>query len=222
MKKINIVVADDHHLVRDGIMRILKTFDRIGRVREASGGHELLRALQEQHAEVALIDINMPDLDGFSLSEKVIKLYPNVKVLVITMRDDDTSVARMLEIGVHGYLLKSTDVDELQSAIYSVVDYGHYHNALVFSVVKKIMQGKVLKLENSDRVKLTKREIEVLKLICEEYSYKEISDRLFISEKTIHNHRNRIMGKIGAKNTISLIKFAYLNDYLTWENNETL
>lgn len=218
MKKIDITVVDDHTLVRNGVCKLLKTFKRIGRIHEASGGKELLGMLEKNVPHVALLDINMPDMDGFVLSEKLVSTYPNLKIIIVSMRDDDASIARMIEIGVHGYLLKNTDADEFESTIYSVVDNGHHHNSLVFSVVKKIMQGKMVKQELPVSVSLTVREAEVLTLICQELSYKEISDRLFISEKTIHNHRNHIMEKIGAKNTIGLVKFAYLNGYITWPN----
>lgn len=222
MKKIDIIFVDDHTLVRNGVCKLLKTFNRVGRVKEASNGKELLKMLELETPHVALLDINMPDMDGFMLSEKIIASYPNLKVIIVSMRDDDISIARMIEIGVHAYILKNTDSDEFESTIYSVVDNGYHHNALVFSVVRRIMQGRVVRREPPEPVNLTTRESEVLKLICEELSYKEISDRLFISEKTIHNHRNHIMEKIGAKNTIGLVRFAYLNGYISWPSEEQI
>jgi two-component system response regulator DegU len=218
MDKIDVIIADDHTLVRKGILNLLKTFNRIGEIKEAENGKKLLDLLQVWSPTVVLVDIAMPVMDGFTICEIIISKYPAIKIIVVSMYDEESYVAKMLELGVHGYLTKNADPEEIERAIYSVVDIDFYQNELVISILRKMLQNKPLKRDSAN---LTAREIEILSLICKELSYKEISDQLCISEKTIHNHRNHIMDKIGAKNTISLVKYAYQNGYLIWSPEST-
>lgn len=220
MEKIDVIIADDHTLVRKGMAKLLKTFKRIGEIKESANGKELLDLLRIYTPHVVLVDIEMPVMDGFAISEIILSKYPEIKVIIVSMHGDESYITRMLELGVHGYLMKSTDIEEVEKAIYSVVDNDFYQNEIVFSVLRKMMQNKANRDDKKSAVYLTPREIEILSLICQELSYKEISDRLFISEKTIHNHRNHIMEKIGAKNTISLVKYAYENGYVIWSKSE--
>lgn len=216
MEKIDIIIAEDHTLVRKGLVNLIKTFARIGDVKEAGNGRELLDLLRTYSPNVVLVDIGMPVMDGIAISEIIVSKYPSIKIIIVTMHNDEAIVAKMLELGVHGYLTKNSEPDEFERAIYTVVDKDFYQNELVFSTLRKMLQNKSTKKDKTEIINLTAREIEILSLICQELSYKEISDRLYISEKTIHNHRNHIMEKIGAKNTISLVKYAYEHGYLIW------
>ena len=215
--KIKVVVADDHSLVRTGMLRLLSTFPRIGEVKEVANGKELVDLCRVFAPDVALVDIEMPVIDGFGASEILLDRFQEVKILILTMHAGEEYIERFLSLGVHGFLSKNTNQDELERAIYAVVDNDFYHNEATSAVIRKLMSRRGRDLPK--RAELSPREIEVLCLICQEVTCKEISDRLFISEKTVHNHRTRIMEKIKAKSTIGLIRYAYKHGYINWDNN---
>jgi len=213
--KIKMVVADDHALVRTGIIRLFSTFQRVGEIREAGNGKELVDICRLFHPDVALVDIEMPVMDGFGASEIILERFPDVKIIILTMHAGEDYIERFLALGVHGFLSKNTSQEELERAIYAVVDKDFYHNEATSSTIRKLMANRGREVAPK-RVSLTAREIEVLSLICQEVPYHVISDRLFISEKTVHNHRTRIMRKIGAKSTVGLVRYAYIHGYVTW------
>jgi two-component system response regulator DegU len=126
MDKIDVIIADDHTLVRKGILNLLKTFNRIGEIKEAENGKKLLDLLQVWSPTVVLVDIAMPVMDGFTICEIIISKYPAIKIIVVSMYDEESYVAKMLELGVHGYLTKNADPEEIERAIYSVVDIDFY------------------------------------------------------------------------------------------------
>lgn len=213
--KIKVVIADDHALVRTGMIRLFSTFPRVGEIREAGNGKELVDICRLFQPDVALVDIEMPVMDGFGASEIILERFPDVKIIILTMHAGEDYIERFLSLGVHGFLSKNTNQEELERAIYAVVDKDFYHNEATSSTIRKLMANRGREMAPK-RVNLTPREIEVLSLICQEVPYHVISDKLFISEKTVHNHRTRIMRKIGAKSTVGLVRYAYTHGYVTW------
>lgn len=192
------------------MVNLLHTFDRVSTVKDAENGKALLQLIKTEPPDVAIVDLQMPVMDGVEACEKIIEGHPETKIIVLTMHDSEKYVLHMMELGVHAFLLKNSDPEELEKAIAAVVDKDFFHNDLVASVLRKNMREKksgvrpVFKPHD-----LTDREKEVLVLICQEMTIREISLRLSISENTVRNHRVNIMDKVDVKNTVGLVKFAY-------------
>lgn len=208
--KIKVYIADDHTLFRKAMVNLLKTFGKICLVKDAENGKELLNLIKQSTPDVAIIDLQMPVMDGTEACEYLLQRYPDLKIIILTMHDSENYILHMMELGVHAFLLKNTEPDELERAIYAVVEKDFYHNDLVASVLRKNMKvkkaGQRPVFKNAD---LSEREKEILKLICNELTIREIGHKLSLSENTVRNHRVNIMEKIGVKNAVGLVKYAY-------------
>ncbi len=206
----NVYIADDHTLFRKAMVNLIRTFEKVKEVKDAENGKELLNLIKQEAPDVAIIDLQMPVMDGTEASEQIIQKYPDVKIIILTMHDSDKYILHMMEMGVHAFLLKNTEPEELERAIYSVVEKDFYHNDLVAAVLRKnVKEKKAGKRPTFLQTELSDREQEVLSLICSELTMKEISQKLFLSENTVRNHRVNIMEKVGVNNIVGLIKFAY-------------
>lgn len=206
----NVYIADDHKLFRKAMVSLLKTFARVGTVKDAENGKELLALIKQEAPDVAIVDLQMPIMDGAETCENIIQKFPEVKIIILTMHDSGKFILRMMDMGVHAFLLKTADPDELEKAIYAVAEKDFYHNDLVASVLRKNVKEKtILPRPLFKQVVLTEREKEILLLICAELTMKEIGQRLFLSENTVRNHRVNIMEKIGVNNIVGLVKYAY-------------
>ncbi|OGX91948.1 response regulator [Hymenobacter coccineus] len=212
---IRLILADDHAILRDGLRALLAAEPSIELVGEATNGAELLALLSTTPADVVLMDVNMPVLDGFETMPELQERFPEVKVLVLSMLDHEHYVLRMLQAGALGYVLKNAAFQEITHAIRTVA-MGHRFlcTEIGLSMLYKAagngpMPGPGGELaETAAGVGLTARELEVLKLIAEGLTNGEIADKVFTSKRTIETHRQNIIGKTGAKNTAALIKLA--------------
>lgn len=210
MSKINICVTDDHQIFRKAMMRLLKTFTRIGEIWEAGNGEECLKQVKEKRPQVVLLDLDMPVMSGKECAEQLLKKFPDVKIIVLTMHDSEKYMVFMLELGVHSFLQKNTNPEELEKAIHSVVDHDFYYNDLLNAAIHRSMQDKTKQEQLTFGYKeLSNREEEILKLICNEKSLKEIGQLLLVSEKTVQSHKLHIQTKLGVKSTVGLVKAAY-------------
>lgn len=210
MKKFKVYIADDHTLFRKAMMNLLRTFDRVSEVKDAENGKELLTLIKLDKPDVAIVDLQMPVMDGAETCENIISRYPDVKIIILTMHDSEKYILHMMETGVHAFLLKNTEPDELEKAIYAVVEKDFYHNDLVASVLRKnVKEKKAGQRPLFRHTDLTDREKEILVHICQELTIREIGQRLSLSENTVRNHRVNIMEKIGVSKTVGLVKYAY-------------
>jgi two-component system, NarL family, response regulator DegU len=210
MKKFKVYIADDHTLFRKAMVNLLSSFERVREVKDAENGKELLALMKTAPPDVVIVDLQMPVMDGAETCENIISKYPDVKIIILTMHDSEKFILHMMESGVHAFLLKNTEPDELERAIYSVVEKDFYHNDLVASVLRKNVKDKRTGQRPVFRqTDLSDREKEILILICQELTIREIGQRLFLSENTVRNHRVNIMEKIGVNNTVGLVKYAY-------------
>jgi two-component system, NarL family, response regulator DegU len=210
MPKINICVTDDHQIFRKAMIRLLKTFTRIGEICEAGNGEECLKQVKEKKPQVVLLDLDMPVMGGKECAELLLKKFPDVKIIVLTMHDSEKYMVFMLELGVHSFLQKNTNPEELEKAIHSVVDHDFYYNELLNAAIHRSMQVKTKQEQLTVGYKeLSKREEEILRLICTEKSLKEIALLLMLSEKTVQSHKLHIQTKLGVKSTVGLVKVAY-------------
>jgi len=212
MNKIKIAIADDYKIYRDGLKVNLLEDDNLEVVFEADNGEELLGGLASAKPDVIIMDLKMPVMDGMEATKHVRKQYPAMKVLVVTMYDDDKFIIHLMEHGANGYLLKNADKDEIIKSIYAVHENGYYFNDLVNKALLKklILKGNV-KPSFNQNIEFSERELEVLKLICEEKTAAEIGKELFISARTVEGHRTKLIEKVGVRNTAGLVMFALKN-----------
>ncbi|WP_420317232.1 response regulator transcription factor [Ekhidna sp.] len=209
--KLNILVTDDHTLFRRGTMMLLESFGEVGQIGEAENGKEALEKLSEDTFDLILLDLEMPVMDGWETAKKITSKHPDVKIIMISMHDSLQIISDLIEIGVHSYLLKNADPEEVHKAILSVINNDFYYNQLVSKALHKKVQKDGLDKGLARRADISPREIEVLQLICQELTMKEIGEKLFLSEQTIHTHRKNLMKKTKAKNAVGLVKFAFQN-----------
>jgi DNA-binding NarL/FixJ family response regulator len=212
-KKINVIITDDHKLFRKGIIALLEDFDFIGETREASNGAELLELLTKMKTlpDVILLDLRMPVMDGVEAHSKIRKLYPDIKVIILTMEDDEQYILHLISEGVNGYLLKNAEPDEMEKAILKVVENGYYFSENISTlVVKGMVKGDVS--EAIPVPDFNERELQVLELICKEFTATEIAEKLNLSARTVEGYRQKLIEKAGVKNVAGLVIFAVKNN----------
>lgn len=212
---VSVLVVDDHTLFRKGMVMMLKTFPTIKEVMDAENGKEAVNMMKERPFDLMLLDLDMPVMDGWKTSKYILKNYPSTHIIMVSMHDSLSIVSKLIELGVHSYLLKNASPEEVQKAIASVINNDFYYNQLVASALNEKMNSSANLKTVSESSNLTKREIEILGLICQELTMKEIGEQLFISEQTIHTHRKNLMRKIEAKNAVGLVKFAIQNQIVS-------
>ncbi len=206
---IKIAIADDYAIFRDGLKVGLKPDKNLHVVLEANDGLELMDGLEKQDIDVILMDLKMPKMDGMEATMEIRKKYSNIKVLVVTMYDDAKFIIHLMECGANGYLLKNADPDEIRNAIHTVHNNEYYFNDIVNKALLKrlIINGKI-KPSFNDEINLTERELEVLKLICQEKTTTEIGNEIYLSPRSVEGIRQRLIEKIGVRNTAGLVMFA--------------
>jgi DNA-binding NarL/FixJ family response regulator len=208
MEKIRIIIADDHQLFRNGLKILLDSFPDFEVTGEASNGEEFLRLLKVTQADIALMDINMPEMDGIEATRKSLKMYPGLNIIALSMYGEEEYYYKMVDAGAKGFLLKDSDISEVKEAILTVTKGGSFFSQeLLHHVIQKIKHRE----HESKTANLSKREKEILLKICEGLSNQEIADTLFISKRTVDKHRANLLGKTNSKNTASLILFAIRN-----------
>lgn len=215
MSQIKVAIADDHKIFRKGVVLSLRTYPNIKFVQEAENGDELLAGLAESQPDIVLMDLRMPQKDGIETTKLISKLYPNIKVLVLTMYEDERFVSHLMENGANGYLLKSADPSEIKKAIMEVMSRGYYLNNFVNRVLlkKSHARAKTIPSLNSEVV-LNDKEREVIRLLCMEYTAQEIAQKMEISPRTVEAIKDRLMERFGTKNTAGLVFFAVKNNLI--------
>lgn len=208
MEKIHIVIVDDHQLFRNGLKILLNAFPEFEIIGEASNGVEFLKIIKNTKADVALMDINMPEMDGIEATQKGIEICPDISIIALSMYGEEEYYNKMVDAGAKGFLLKDSDISEVKEAILTIMKGGNYFSQeLLYHVIQKIKHRE----NESKTANLSKREKEILLKICEGLSNHEIADTLFISKRTVDKHRANLLGKTNSKNTASLILFAIRN-----------
>ena len=209
-KKLKVYIADDHTLFRKAMVNLIQTFSDVAEVKDAENGKELLALMKTKVPDVAIVDLQMPVMDGAETCEAILQKYPEVKIIILTMHDSERYILHMMEMGVHAFLLKNTEPDELEEAIHSVIEKDFYHNDLVASVLRKnVKEKKSAQRPVFIAAELSEREREIVMLVCQELTIKEIGQKLSLSENTVRNHRVNIMEKVGVNNMVGLVKYAY-------------
>ena len=205
MKSIEIVLADDHKIVIDGIKAILKSENKLRIVRECGNGREVLEFLESMGTvDVVILDINMPEMDGIECATQIKRKWPQQRILILTMYNDPQLIKKMMEVGADGFVLKNTGKSELMEAIDKIMQGQTYFGRDVTESLAKSFQ----KQNPEGRIQLTRREKEVLRLLFEGMTSQDIANKLFISSHTVDSHRKNLLSKFNAKNTTSLLREA--------------
>ncbi len=212
-KKFKVILVDDHKLFRDGLKFVIMQMDNLEVVAEASNGKEFLDIIDKQEADLVLMDISMPELNGIDATKMAIAKNPKLKILALSMFCDEEYYFQMIQAGVMGFVLKESGKNELEEAINAILKgESFFSQKLLREIIININNpAQKLKSPNEDNIELTKRETEVLKLICEGMSNSQIADKLFISLRTVEGHKSNLITKTGVKNSISLVMCALKN-----------
>jgi DNA-binding NarL/FixJ family response regulator len=215
MSEITVAIADDHQLFRKGVIHSLSAYQQIRFVVEAGNGDELLASLEAHPIQVVLMDLKMPGKDGIETTKIISRAYPHIKVLVVSMHEDERFVHHLMENGAHGYLLKNAEPQEMLNAITAVVEKGYYLNDFVNRVLLRNagQKQKILPPLEQDMA-LSEREKMVLRLICMEFTAQEIAQKMELSSRTVEAIKDRLMDRFGAKNTAGLVFFAVRNNLI--------
>lgn len=209
---IKIAIADDYKIFREGLKKCIGSDQAMQVILEADNGEELINGFSKNLPDVVIMDLKMPVMDGMEATQIIRKNFPEVKVLVVTMYDDDKFIIHLMEIGANGYLLKNTEPDEIRKSIYAVYENGYYFNDLVNkALLKKLVIKNNIKPSFKKNIELTERELEVLKLICEEKTAAEIAKEIFLSPRSVEGIRQRLIDKVGVRNTAGIVMFAIKN-----------
>jgi two-component system, NarL family, invasion response regulator UvrY len=209
-KKITVAIADDHGLLRTALARLVNSFDDYSVLFEAGNGKELKARIQ-QHIipDVVMLDVNMPEMDGFETAQWLNKNHPQIKILALSMLSDEKTIIKMFRVGAKGYLLKNTDPEELKAALRTLVDKNFY---LSDYVSEKLVSGLNFDSDKDDKeIVLNEKEREFLRLTCSELSYKEIAAQMFLSVRTIDDYRASLFNRLNVHSRVGLVMYAIRN-----------
>lgn len=209
-KKTTVAIADDHGLLRTALARLVNSFEDYTVIIEASNGKELKAKLQESIIpDIAMLDVNMPEMDGFATAQWLNKNYPQVKILGLSMLSDEKTIIKMFRLGAKGYLLKNTSPEELQLALTALINKNFY---LSDYVSEKLVNGLSVDIDKEEKaVTINEREREFLRLTCSELSYKDIAAQMFLSTRTVDDYRASLFAKLKVHSRVGLVMYAIKN-----------
>jgi len=209
-KKIQVAIADDHTLLRKALAKLVTSFENYSVLFEADNGKEVKNKIN-QHIipDIILLDVNMPEMDGYETASWLYKNHPQIKVLALSMFSDEKTIIKMLRLGAKGYVLKNIDPEELKNALDSIVKKNFYLSEYISGKIISGLHKDVDRQE--DAVSLTDKEKDFLKLICSEITYKDIAAKMYISPRTVDEYRNHLFEKLKVKSRIGLVMYAIKN-----------
>lgn len=215
---IHVLIADDHKMFVDGIDSILRNEEDITVVDRCYDGKSIFTTLEKHPVDVILLDVNLPEMNGIEVTEKMVKSHPKVRILALSMYNEESFVSEILRKGAMGYILKNTGRTELVNGIRTVMEGKSYFSKDVTQTIMKSLmktrKGEVEKKRTHFIPKLSRREKEVLQLIVEEFTTAEIADKICISQKTVESHRANLLSKLNARNSAGLVRIAMENNLL--------
>lgn len=213
-RKIKLALADDHTLFRQGLIALLNDYEELKVVTEVPNGLELVQSLKEKPVDVAIVDYEMPEMDGLETTRQIRLKYPDTKIISLTMHNSEELIMQLLDKGSNGFLLKDFDSEKVVDAIYAVIENGYYFNDHISKdMLHHVMKKKKLKPRFGISA-LTDKEIQIIRLICEEKTNKEISEILNLSPRTVEGSRAKIIQKINVKNTAGIVLYAIKNNII--------
>jgi len=210
VRKPDLIIVDDHLIFRQGLKSLINLENFATVTGEASNGLEFIELLSHQKPDLVLMDIDMPHMNGMEATQKALAMYPDLKIIVFTMFGDEEYYFKMIGLGVKGFILKSSGINELERAIQDIMNgESYFSNELLRKIINNLGHNSSKKATETGH--LTAREMEVLQQICLGFNNDEIAQKLFVSAKTIKSHRSNLLEKTNSKNTPGLILFAVKN-----------
>jgi len=214
-KLIQLALADDHKIFRDGIRMAMKNREFIRILWEAEDGKDMMHKLKLKKPDILIMDIKMPETDGIKALQLIRKEYEDVKVIILSMYDDKETITRMMEFGANAYLTKTADADEIYKAILTCMNEDFYFNDLVnAAVLLKLQQKKSVRRFYANSVKFNEKELKILKLISEDKTTEEISEDIFLSPRTVETIRQNMKTKVGVKTIAGLLMYGMRNNLI--------
>jgi two-component system, NarL family, invasion response regulator UvrY len=212
-KKILVAVADDHSLLRNALARLISSFENYQVVFEADNGKDVKEKLSKHVIpDIILLDVNMPESDGYETARWIYKNFPQVKVLALSMFSDEGTIIRMLRLGAKGYIMKNADPEELKLALDSVLKKDFYLSEYISG---KIISGLHKDIDMPEEpISLNEKEREFLRWVCTELTYKDIAAKMFVSPRTVDDYRNSLFEKLKVKTRIGLVLYAIRNGFV--------
>ncbi|MDI3320054.1 response regulator transcription factor [Pinibacter soli] len=210
-KVIQVVIADDHTLFRAGVKTALSVKSDVELIAEADNGMQLLNLLKHIQPDVILLDIQMPIMDGLATLPEIRKLYPGIKVIMLSMHNDHSIISRLMEIGANSYLTKNSDSETIYEAIRTCYEQEFFFNELTNKALLTGLRTRKTEVQQNEETQLSEKEIRILKLMCEERTTKEIADIVEISPRTVEAIRDKLKVKTGAKSMAGLVMYAIKN-----------
>jgi two-component system, NarL family, response regulator NreC len=215
---IRLVIADDHEIFRDGLALMLSKQQNIELIGQAGNGKQLISLVNELQPDVVMTDVKMPVMDGIEATRTLLADNPYLHIIALSMFDEENLIVDMLEAGAKGYLLKNADKQEILDAIHSVYQgkpyYCHHTTSRLASLISK---SRFNPYKKKDPLVFTEREIEIIRLICQQLTAQEIADKVFLSKRTVEGHRTRILEKMSVKNTAGVVIYALRHRLVTEE-----
>ena len=212
---INVAIADDHKIFRKGVILSLRTYTNIRFILEAENGEELIKEKKKERPDIVLMDLKMPVKDGIETTKYLNKHFPAIRILILTMFEDERFVGHLMDSGANGYLLKSTEPAEIKQGIMDVMKTGFYLNNFVNRVlIKKNYARQKFNPNLNNEIVVSEREKEVLTLVCMEFTAQEIAQKMEISARTVEAIKDRLMERFGVKNSVGLVFFAMKNSLI--------
>lgn len=213
-----IALVDDHQLFRKSLGLLIQSFDNIEIAFDTDDGSLLFDFLENNNVDLVLLDLQMPKMNGYQMCSVLKEKYKNIKILIISQLMTKEAIHDVMELGANGYFTKNSNPEHLEVAIQSVIEKDYYFDVELSSIVREAILWDKNTSEAKDFcdiVKLTKREVEIIKMICKEMNSQEIGDELFISKRTVDKHRKHIMKKTNSKNFIGVVLFAIRRNFIS-------
>ncbi|MBN1951582.1 MAG: response regulator transcription factor [Bacteroidales bacterium] len=209
-KQLTLFITDDHKIIRDGIKSMLVAHRYIRVTGESGTGQELLDQLKERQPDILILDLVLPDISGVELTRQISKLYPDIRILILTAEMDESTIIETIKNGASGFLNKDISGREFVDAIKRIAEGECYFGQRISGIIYQSYMNKIQNPASVPSVTetLSEREKEIISLLSEGMSFKEVGERLFISPRTVENHKNNILEKLSLRNTIELVKFA--------------
>ncbi len=215
MEQIKVAIADDHQIFRKGVILSMRPYTNIKFTIEAENGEDLIAKIKNNEPDVVLCDLKMPIKDGIDTTKQITRDFPKIRVIILTMYEDERFVGHLMDCGAAGYLLKSTEPGEIKRAVIDVMRTGFYLNPFVNKVlIKKNYSKQKFNPSLTTEIVISEREKEVLTLVCMEYTAVEIAQKMDISARTVEAIKDRLMERFGVKNSVGLVFYAMKNQLI--------
>lgn len=209
MKRVSVILVDDHQLFREGLKLLLKSLPVIGKIQDAATGDEFLKIIREgEKADIVFMDIDMPETNGIEATRKALEIKPDLKIIALSMYSDEDYYTQMIDAGAKGFILKNSGIHDVETAIQQIMEGKNYFSQEILTGLLKNFSRKSHKAKKTE---LSEREEEILYQICKGLSNQGVADLLHISKRTVDKHRENLLSKTGSKNTAGLVMYAIKN-----------